>query len=572
MRADERAAFRIPRVDLAKIVVLALLRAASLIAFVLLVAAVADALGAETLGAAATAAWADTMRQLGLLVVVVVAHGALRSWEFSISEKAGYDVVRRLRMQMFAHMQGIPPRQLQVRSHGGLLLRFMGDLSMLRTWLSRGLAAGLAASIVLVVTLGALIVMNSRIGLALLAALSLGAALSLAGGPAIRRITRTMRRRRSLLTSNIIEQLHAPSVAQVFGRTGGEYSRLSRQNDSLNRSLHRTAELRGRLRGVYSASALLGVVAVLAVGLVEVRRGTATVGSVVAALLLAQLLVRPVRTLGLAHDYWQRSEVSRHKVLGFLRSPGRDLDPPELAALRVRRGRIEFREVTLPGALSAVSLTAEPGQLVGIAGPSGAGKSTLLALVARLVEPSEGEVVIDDQPLASTTPRSTLRHIGMLGPDLPLLRGTVRRNLTYSDRDASPEEVRRVVLSTGLDRVLHELPHGLATWVLEGGRNLSTGQRQRIALARAMVGNPPILLLDEPTANLDPPARAEIRRVLAHHQGTVLLVSHDPDELALADQVWMLDRGRVQEVLSGDEYRSRAMSRKEGAWPKLVAG
>jgi ABC-type multidrug transport system fused ATPase/permease subunit len=113
------------------------------------------------------------------------------------------------------------------------------------------------------------------------------------------------------------------------------------------------------------------------------------------------------------------------------------------------------------------------------------------------------------------------------------------------------------VYATGLDRLLDDLPHGFASWVVEGGRNLSAGQRQLIALGRALLGNPPILLLDQPSAYFDPEAKERFRRMLARHHGTVLLVTSDPDEIALADQVWVLDRGRVVETRSGEEYRDR---------------
>jgi ABC-type multidrug transport system fused ATPase/permease subunit len=205
-----------------------------------------------------------------------------------------------------------------------------------------------------------------------------------------------------------------------------------------------------------------------------------------------------------------------------------------------------------------VTLTAQPGQLVAVVGPSGAGKSTLLALIARQVNPTSGEVVIDGQPLAATTPKSTFRKIGVVSPDLPLMRGTVRRNLTYSRPDVDATEICRVIYASGLDRLLADLPSGLTTWVVEGGRNLSVGQRHGIALGRALLGNPPILLLDEPTANLDPAVKEDFRRMIARHQGTVLLATKDPAEIALADHVWVLDRGRVVEALSGEEYRDRA--------------
>ena len=562
--------FRLPRLRTAAVVLLGLGQAATLIAFVLLVMVTADSIGHHMGGVDTAAISRENLYRLGGLAAVVLLHGCLRAWEFSVSEKIGYDIVKRLRMRMYGHLQGMTPRQIQHRSRGGLILRFIGDLSMMRTWISRGLLGGTVALIVLVPTLAVFVVLNYRIGLVLVAVLAVGAAVSLANGLAVRRATRTMRRRRALLISNLDEQINALPVVQVFGRSRGEFTRLSQQNDSLNRALYRVAELRGRLRGITSVTALLAVVAVLAVGLLEVRRGTATVGLVVAALVMSRMMTTPVRTLGLAHDYWHRSQISRQKVLEFLRSSSRGLDPVGGEHLVAGKGRIEFRDVTVPGALEGVTLTAERGQLVAVAGPTGAGKSTLLGLLARLVEPTDGEILVDDQVLAATTPRSTYRKIGMVSPDLPLMRGTVRRNLSYSRPDVDPAEVARVVYASGLDRLLADLPDGIATWVVEGGRNLSVGQRQRIALGRALLGNPPILLLDEPTANLDPAAKEDFRRMVTRHRGTVLLATNDPAELALADQVWVLERGRVRETLSGEDYRDQLWlaSQKGVSWPQ----
>jgi ABC-type multidrug transport system fused ATPase/permease subunit len=565
--------FRLDRRDVAKVIGLGLAQAGSLIAFTLLLILVSRAVGADTLGPVAEAAWRTTLLQLAGLTGVAVLYGSLRGWEFTLAEKIGYELVRRLRMRMYGHLQGMTPAHVQGRSRGGLLLRFIGDLSMLRTWLSRGLLAGVVAVAVLVPTLVTLAVLNYRIGLTLVAVLAAGAAASLASGRSVRRATRSMRRRRSLLISNLDEQLHSLSVVQVFGRSGGEHARLSRQNESLNRSLYRVAELRGRLRAITSAVALLSVVSVLLVGMVEVRNGSATVGLVVAALVMSRLLTTHVRTLGLAHDYWHRSQISRQKVLEFLRSSSRELDPPDLERLRVGKGGVRFHDVTVPGALSGITLEAMPGQLIAVTGPNGAGKSTLLNLIARLVEPTGGEIRVDGQDLLATTPRSTFRKIGMMSPDLPLMRGTVRRNLLYSRPDAEPDELTRVIYAAGLDGLLAELPDGLATWLIEGGRNLSAGQRQRIALGRALLGNPPILLLDEPTSNLDPQSREMFRTLIGRHHGTVLLATNDPDEIALADQVWTLGGGRVQRTCSGEQYRDDMWLAGQGrvTWAPLAS-
>jgi ABC-type multidrug transport system fused ATPase/permease subunit len=364
-----------------------------------------------------------------------------------------------------------------------------------------------------------------------------------------------------LVTSNLDEQVGALAVVQVNGRYSGEYARLAKQNDALTRALCRVAVLRGRMRGISGGTGLMAGVVVIAVGMVEIRRGAASVGLVVASLTATRQLTGPVRTLGLAHDYWHRSQVSRQKLRDYLASSSRPVHEAP-ARLRVSRGRIELHGVSVAGAVTDVTAVVERGQLVAITGPSGAGKSTLLHLVARLADPDDGFLVIDGQRLDEVSLRSVARQMGVVGPDLPLMRGSVRRNVTYRRPDASPDEVQRVLDVTGLSGTLAELPAGIDTWVTEGGRNLSAGQRQQVALARALVGNPTILLLDEPAAQLDAADREDLRHVVSRHRGTTLLVTHDEDELAAADVVWVMESGRLVHVTTGLEYADGSWSRR----------
>jgi ABC-type multidrug transport system fused ATPase/permease subunit len=569
---QHEAQYRIKPHEYAVVITIGLLQAASLVALLLLIIRLVTELQNGSLVAGDRAALGRIIGQLAVMVVLAIVFGVLRGFEFAYTERVGYRVVRELRMRMYSHLQGMSPRQVQGRSRGGLLLRFVGDLSMLRMWISRGRLSGLVALIVLTITLSVMAFLNIWITLAFISTTALGAALSFSRGDGIRSVTRTMRRRRSALTSNVDEQIHSLAVPQVFGRSSGEFSRLSRQNDSLTDSLVKVANQRGILRAITLSTSQLTIVAVLAAGAMEIYRGQITIALVVAAITITRLLSGPIRTLGLAHDYWQRSRVSVRKLDDYLRSSSRPLNDPTKERLRVRRGGVAFEDVSVPGALDGVRLTAEPGQLVAITGPSGAGKSTLLGLVSRFVDPDSGQVLIDGQSLADVTLESTYRRVGVVGPELPLMRGTVRRNLTYRNKNASDDELQRVILATGLDTVIDELPNGLETWINEGASNISSGQRQRIAVARAMLGNPPILLLDEPSSNLDPASREAFRHVLARHHGTILLVTHDPIEMSLADQVWHLANGRVEAVETGEGYRDRLWQQSQQAsrWAEQV--
>lgn len=551
--------------DFARIGLLALGQAVTLVATLLLLRSLVDAL------ALGDAGQAQVLRGLPWLLGAVLANSALRGVESSVSERIGYEMVRTLRMRMYGHLQGMSIRQLQGRSRGGLLLRFTGDLSMLRTWISRGLARGLVSGVVLVAGFGVVAYLNVRLALVVASVLCFGTATLVYYGPALQRITRAVRRKRSLLTSNIDEQIHALAVVQVFGRSGGEYERLSRQNDALSESLTDTARLRGRMLAISSATGWLAIVAVLFVGALEIAAGNASVGVIATAMIAARQLGGPVRRLGLAYDYRQRAIVSEKKVSEFLRSSSRDLDDPERPGIRVGKAAVELHNVTVRGSLYGATGRLPAGRVLAITGPNGAGKSTLLGVIAGLVDPDEGDVVIDGQVAAECTLRSRFKRIGVVGNDFPLMAGTVRRNLTYRYPSATDEEISRVVANCRLEDVIAELPGGLSAWLNEGGRNLSVGQRQRVALARALMGNPPILLLDEPTLNLDARGAEALRSTIAHHHGTVVLVTHEEEEAALADEVWVLEGGRIVEQLTGDEYRDRVWHARRVRGPVAFA-
>jgi ABC-type multidrug transport system fused ATPase/permease subunit len=249
--------------------------------------------------------------------------------------------------------------------------------------------------------------------------------------------------------------------------------------------------------------------------------------------------------------------VSRDNIVAFLQRTGHDLSESGVP-LRVKRGRVEFRNVRLNGALRGVNAVAQPRQLIAITGPNGSGKSALLSVVARLADPDKGRVLVDGQALQKCTIRSCAAHISIVSAALPLMRGTLRRNLLYRWRDAPEAELQRVIDLCGVADVIAQLPGGLDGTVYEGGVNLSQGHAARVALARAMVRKPKVLLLDEPTNGLDEQARRHFRATLAGYAGTVLMVTHDPDELAMADQVWRMEHGKVVAVQDGEARRARA--------------
>jgi ABC-type multidrug transport system fused ATPase/permease subunit len=477
-----------------------------------------------------------------------ILSAALRARERVDAERLGQRYVHSVRMALTRHLMEVSPRVLQRRSHGAVSLRFVGDLTALRQWVTLGLARLTVAVTVTIGALSALAVVTPPLALTAAVVLVAGAAGSLALGPRMRAAAREARRRRSWLAANVNEKVAAAAVVQAFHQGPRERRRVARQSLALRDSMVERARVGGRLQGVTEGTAAIASSAALLVGGLQVQAGHTSGGTVVGAMMIVGLLVPRLRNLGPAQEYWHTSRVALDRLRDFLAMPRLLAEVSEAPPVRAKHGQLEFRDVTVDGALRNVSAVAQAGSVTAIVGPNGAGKSTLLALAARLFDPDSGQVLLDGHDLAAHDPGSIRRLVGMASPDLPLLRGSIRRNLTYRCPDASEEELQRVIELCDLEGVLERLRDGLDTRVSDGGSGLSVGERRRIALARALVGGPLVLLLDEVEGNLDVRAQDAVRRVVAGEHATILLATHRGDLIASADAVWRLEDGVLEDI------------------------
>jgi ATP-binding cassette subfamily B protein/subfamily B ATP-binding cassette protein MsbA len=485
---------------------------------------------------------------LAILLALLAAtgvHAWLRLRERVEAERLGQSYAYAVRLALYDRLGALPPRALQRRSRGGNLLRFVGDLTALRQWVSLGLARLSVATTVTMVAVTALGFINLALAGAVAVVLICGASSAYYSGRSMQGAVRESRRRRARLAANVNEQLTSMPVVQVFDQVDRERSRLRRQSRRLYDAMIDRSKIIGRMRAVTEATSGIAAATVLMLGAFEVSQGRASAGAVVAAMSVLTMLVPALRDLGRIHEYWHGYSVSLEKIRSFMQTPALVNEPPDASPLSINSGGIELADISLDGVLDGLSASAPAGSVVSIIGPNGSGKSTLLNLVARLTDPDHGRVMIDNLNIAEHSLASIRRHIGMVSPDLPLMRGSLERNLRYRCPGASADELRRVYEMCGVDEVIAALPNGLQTRIKEGGINLSLGQRQRIALARALLGDPKILLLDEADANLDPPSVAVLERVLANYQGTVLFVTHRVERIMNSDLLWYVDSGRV---------------------------
>ncbi len=486
------------------------------------------------------------------LIIGVVTTAASISWlrmmERIDAERMGQHYTAEIRILLYDCLSFLTPRTLQKRSRGGVSLRFVGDMTSLRRWVSMGLARITVAGVSTVSALLMLSIINWQLSLTVTLSLLLGTWFTYLFGKRMRAAALESRRRLSNLAANVNEKVTSIAVVQVFGQVDREREHIVRQGKYLQDSMVARAKVAGQILGATEFSVAITSATTLLAGVFAVAAGTASVGAVIAAISIVGILLPPLRDLGRIQEYWHGASIARERIKEFIDSPSLITTTPNAPDLVVGAGRLEFDSVSVTGGLHQLSGTVEPGTVVAIVGPNGAGKSTLLLLAARLIDPQEGKVMLDGQNLAEHNLDSVRRAIGMVGHDLPLLRGTIERNLRYRWRKAPNKEVARVRKLCGINELLAQFPEGEKTRVTEGGLNLSVGQRQRIALARALLGNPALLLLDEADANLDKQAGKVIDRILAKHKSTVLMVTHQLNHIMAADVIWFLEAGQLIET------------------------
>lgn len=489
---------------------------------------------------------------LGVLLVTTYAkrrQAYLTSW-------LGQRMLYRLRREVFSHLQKLSFRYYDKEPSGKIMSRLTSDVRYLQDFLTNGLTTLFAALLQVFGILFVLFSLHPKLALLSLVTLPLVVITVVSMRERIKRAHLEVRETMANINANLQESISGVRLVQAFARQAVNEEHFDGVNKRNFRATLRSWAYAGIFNPAVELASSGATVLILWYGARSVASGSLsegiTVGIIAAFIAYLQQFYDPVRELSNIYNSMQSAMASADKIFNLLDTPPEVVERENPIELVDCRGHVQFHGVTFGYAddeavLHDINLDVKPGETIALVGPTGAGKTSIINLVARFYDPQKGRVTLDGYDLRDISLKSLRRNIAIVLQENFLFSGTIRENIAYGREDATDEEIIAAAKAVHADEFIRKLPDGYDTQVHERGSQLSEGQRQLIAFARALLMDPKVLILDEATSNVDPMTEALIQQALERllKNRTSFVIAHRLSTIRNADRILVIHDGRI---------------------------
>jgi subfamily B ATP-binding cassette protein MsbA len=499
------------------------------------------------------------LNRMLVLLIVAMAVGAIFDFlRFYQTAYVGERIVADLRVRLYRHLQSLSMSYYDEHRTGEIMSHISNDAAVVQGTLSSNLLSLPQHVVTLIAGITMILITDWRLALYMACALPVAAGMTFLFGRTLRPLAKGVQDLLGSVLTVLEETLFCQRIVKAFARDRYEIERFSGVIEKLFRTCIRRARLQATFEAAMSMTVFICLAGLFWLGGREVMSGRLTPGGLISFILYGMFLISPLSGLSRLYTDLQSALGASDRIFTLLETPPTVRDAPDAYDLPEIKGAISINNVTFAygkngdrarPVLREINLTIPPSLTVAIVGPSGAGKTTLVNLIPRFYEPQSGSITIAGHDIAAVTQSSLREALAIVPQEATLFSGTIRENIVYGKLNASQDEIEAVARASNAQDFIHRLPKGYDTVVGEHGIKLSGGQRQRIAIARALLKNPRLLILDEATSSLDNESESLVQEALERLMTgrTTLVIAHRLTTIERADQIIVLDDGEIVE-------------------------